>query len=59
MNSREETVRLSGFGAFEAKDRPARSGRDPRTGAPLAVAGQPTSRSGDTVMVSVIPRMSR
>ena len=27
--------------------------------APLASPGQPTSRSGDTVMVSVIPRMSR
>ena len=27
--------------------------------APLASPGQPTSRCGDTVMVSVIPRMSR
>ncbi len=34
---RAETVRLAGFGTFEVKDRPARTGRDPRTGAPIAV----------------------
>ena len=38
---RAEPVRLAGFGTFEAKDRPARSGRNPRTGAPVAV---PASR---------------
>ena len=38
---RSETVRLTGFGTFEAKDRPARTGRDPRTGAPVAL---PASR---------------
>ena len=38
---RGETVRLSGFGTFEAKDRPARIGRNPGTGAPVAV---PASR---------------
>ena len=39
---RGETVRLAGFGSFEARDRPARAGRNPRTGAPLAV---PASRA--------------
>ena len=39
--ARGETVRLAGFGTFEAKDRPARTGRNPRTGAPVAV---PASR---------------
>ena len=38
---RGETVRLAGFGTFEAKDRPARAGRNPGTGAPVAV---PASR---------------
>ena len=32
-----EPVRLAGFGTFEAKGRPARKGRNPRTGAPIAV----------------------
>ena len=39
---RGETVRFPGFGTFEAKDRPARTGRNPRTGAPIAV---PASRA--------------
>ena len=39
---RGETVRLAGFGTFEAKDRPARTGRNPRTGAPVAL---PASRA--------------
>ncbi|MCY4119878.1 MAG: HU family DNA-binding protein [Acidobacteria bacterium] len=34
---RGETVRLAGFGTFEAKNRPPRTVRNPRTGAPLAV----------------------
>ena len=37
-----ERVRLAGFGTFDTKDRPARSGRNPRTGAPVAV---PASRA--------------
>ena len=34
---RGETVRLTGFGTFEVRDRPARTGRNPGTGAPIAV----------------------
>ena len=40
--ARGEAVRLAGFGAFVAQDRPARTGRNPRTGAEIAV---PASRS--------------
>ena len=40
--ARGEAVRLSGFGAFAAKDLPARRGRNPATGASVAV---PASRS--------------
>ena len=39
--ARGEAVRLAGFGAFAAKERPARTGRNPATGAPIAV---PASR---------------
>ena len=35
------TARLAGFGTFVATDRPARTGRNPRTGAPVEV---PASR---------------
>ena len=34
---RGEAVRPSGFGTFETRDRPARTGRDPRSGASVAV----------------------
>ena len=37
-----ETVRLVGFGTFAARDRPERTGRNPRTGAEIAL---PASRS--------------
>ena len=40
--ARGEAVRLSGFGSFAAKDRPAHTGRNPRTGESVAV---PASRS--------------
>ena len=36
-----ETVTLVGFGTFGVKDRPARSGRNPRTGAEIQI---PASR---------------
>ena len=39
--ARGETVRLAGFGTFAATARAARTGRDPRTGAALAL---PASR---------------
>jgi DNA-binding protein HU-beta len=38
---RGDAVALSGFGTFVAKDRPARTGRNPRTGESIAI---PASR---------------
>jgi len=35
--SRGDRVELRGFGAFSVKERPARTGRNPRTGAHVAV----------------------
>jgi len=35
--ARGERVELRGFGAFSVKNRPARTGRNPRTGAHVAV----------------------
>jgi integration host factor subunit beta len=35
--SRGDRVELRGFGAFSVKNRPARTGRNPRTGARVAV----------------------
>jgi integration host factor subunit beta len=35
--ARAERVELRGFGAFSVRDRPARDGRNPQTGAPVAV----------------------
>ena len=40
--ARGEAVQFVGFGVFAAKDRPAHEGRNPATGAPIAV---PASRS--------------
>jgi integration host factor subunit beta len=36
--ARGDRVELRGFGAFSVKQRPARNGRNPRTGAPVDVA---------------------
>ncbi len=36
--ARGDRVELRGFGAFSVKERPARTGRNPRTGAPVDVA---------------------
>lgn len=38
--ARGDRVELRGFGAFSAKRRDARTGRNPRTGAAVAVAGK-------------------
>lgn len=38
--SKGNRVELRGFGAFSVKDRPARLGRNPRTGEPVAVPGK-------------------
>ena len=35
--SQGDRVELRGFGAFSVKHRPARTGRNPRTGAPVSV----------------------
>ncbi len=35
--SRGDRVELRGFGAFSVKERPARTGRNPRTGSPVNV----------------------
>lgn len=35
--ARGDRVELRGFGAFSVKQRPARTGRNPRTGAPVDV----------------------
>ena len=36
--ARDETVAIAGFGKFELRSRPARTGRNPRTGEPVAIA---------------------
>jgi DNA-binding protein HU-beta len=33
-----DKVQLMGFGTFEVKERPARTGRNPSTGAPIEIA---------------------
>ena len=38
--ARGDRVELRGFGAFSVKQRPARTGRNPRTGAPVDVEGK-------------------
>lgn len=38
-----EKVQISGFGTFEAKDRKARTGRDPRSGAPIHIPATRTA----------------
>ena len=38
--SNGDSVGLIGFGTFEAKDRPARTGRNPQTGEPLEIAAK-------------------
>lgn len=39
-----DTVTLVGFGTFKATDRPARTGRDPRTGNAVAIAERRVAR---------------
>lgn len=36
--ARGESVNLVGFGSFQVKQRAARTGRNPRTGEPMAIA---------------------
>lgn len=46
--ARGEKVTLVGFGTFKRRDRKARKGRDPRTGAELSIAAKkvPTFSAG-------------
>ena len=37
--NQDKEVNLKGFGSFERKYRPARTGRNPQTGAPLQIPG--------------------
>ena len=43
--ARGDRVELRGFGAFSVKNRPARAGRNPRTGAHVAVDRNPCRSS--------------
>ena len=38
-------IQLVGFGAFEVKERPARMGRNPKTGEPMEIAASRTPQS--------------
>ena len=38
-----DKVQLVGFGTFEAKERPARTARNPRTGDPIEIAASKTA----------------
>ena len=53
--SRGERVTLTGFGTFEPVERPARTGRNPRTGGPLQIAASttPRFRAGATLKAAV------
>ena len=52
---RGENVAISGFGTFRVAQRAARTGRNPRTGAPLEVAARkaPVFSAGTTLRKSV------
>jgi DNA-binding protein HU-beta len=53
--SRGERVTLTGFGTFEPVERPARTGRNPRTGGTLEIAASttPRFRAGATLRAAV------
>ena len=50
-----EDVRLPGFGTFGTKSRPARTGRNPRTGETVSISAStlPTFKAGKTLKDSV------
>ena len=49
--AREETVAVAGFGTFTTRKRPARQGRNPRTGESIAIATStaPSFKAGKTL----------
>ena len=46
--ARGESVSIAGFGTFSVKDRPARQGRNPRTGEAISIAASkvPSFKAG-------------
>ena len=50
-----ETVTIAGFGTFSTRDRPAREGRNPRTGETIAIAASraPAFKPGKTLRDAV------
>ena len=46
-----EEVRIAGFGTFGTRSRPARTGRNPRTGEPVSISAStsPTFKAGKTL----------
>jgi integration host factor subunit beta len=55
--SRGDRVELRGFGAFSVKRRPARVGRNPRTGAEVAISNKalPAFKAGKEMRVRLNP----
>ena len=53
--ARGETVRIAGFGTFSTRARPARPGRNPRTGERIDVAASttPAFKAGKTLRDAV------
>lgn len=50
-----DSVALVGFGSFVVKDRPARTGRNPQTGAPIEIAAArvPSFKAGKALKDAV------
>ena len=50
-----DKVALVGFGTFDVKDRPERTGKNPRTGEPVAIAATrvPTFKAGKALKDAV------
>ena len=50
-----ETVTIAGFGAFSTRSRPARTGRNPRTGETITIAAStaPSFKAGKTLRDAV------
>lgn len=53
--AREEAVTIAGFGTFSTKRRPARQGRNPRTGESITIAASkvPSFKAGKTLRDTV------
>ncbi|TXK45779.1 HU family DNA-binding protein [Lactococcus sp. dk322] len=53
--SKYEKVQLMGFGTFETRERPARTGRNPQTGKPIEIAAAtvPVFKAGKTLKDAV------